>query len=177
MKVTGVVACIMQRTSFDTSACPVARALDYVGDPWSLMLLRDALQGLTRFDHFQKSLGIAPNILKRRLTYLVEAGIFERRPYIERPLRHEYVLTEKGRDFFPVIMSLFAWGSRHIPQSELGYTLGNPTSGEQRTSKLVDAATGEELTPQNTCLLPGKRADEAIIERIAHVNALRTNEL
>ena len=100
MEVAAIVTCIMQRTSFANFKCPAARALDSVGDWWSIMILRDAFQGLTRFDEFQKSLGVAPNILTRRLAHLVEEGIFEKQLYSERPTRHEYLLTDKGRDFF-----------------------------------------------------------------------------
>jgi DNA-binding HxlR family transcriptional regulator len=160
----------MQRTSFAIFPCPAARALNSVGDSWSIMILRDAFQGLTRFDDFQKSLGIAPNILTRRLAHLVEEGIFEKRLYSERPARHEYVLTAKGQDFFPVLMALSTWGGRHAPQEDLAYLLGN-ASGEVLETKLVDARNGEELTPRNTCLLPGPAADEAAHERIARMKA------
>ena len=98
------------------------------------MILRDAFQGLTRFDDFQKSLGIAPNILTRRLAHLVEEGIFEKRLYSERPARYEYVLTAKGQDFFPVLMALSTWGGRHAPQEDLAYLLGN-ASGEKLDAK------------------------------------------
>jgi DNA-binding HxlR family transcriptional regulator len=171
MQVTALVTCIMQRTSFASFKCPAARALESVGDWWSMMILRDAFQGLTRFDEFQKSLGVAPNILTRRLAHLVEEGIFEKRLYSERPARHEYVLTDKGRDFFPVLMALFSWGRRHVPEEDLAFLLGNAASGEERHTRLVDAETGEELTPRNTCLLPGPAAEESDRERIARVRA------
>ena len=113
----------MQRTSFANFKCPAARALDSVGDWWSMMILRDAFHGLTRFDEFQKSLGVAPNILTRRLAHLIDEGLFEKRLYSERPARYEYVLTEKGRDFFPVLMALFSWGRWHVPQEDLAFLL------------------------------------------------------
>src|SRR5271157_6502385 len=89
----------MQRKSFGNMHCPIARSLERVGEWWSILILRDAFHGLTQFDQFQKSLGIAPNMLTRRLNALVEAGLLERRRYTERPPRDEYVLTERGRDF------------------------------------------------------------------------------
>lgn len=171
MQVTSVLTCIMQRTSFANFKCPAARALDSVGDWWSMMILRDAFHGLTRFDEFQKSLGIAPNILTRRLAHLIDEGLFEKRLYNERPARYEYVLTAKGRDFFPVLMALFSWGRRHVPQEDLAFLLGNAASGEERQPMLVDAASGEELKPENTCLLPGPAADEGDRERIARMRA------
>ncbi len=79
--------------------CPIARSLEHVGEWWSILILRDAFRGVTRFEGFRDSLGIAPNILTRRLKALVAAGLLERRRYCERPPRDEYVLTERGRDF------------------------------------------------------------------------------
>src|ERR1700712_2507399 len=104
----------MQRKSFETLQCPVARSLERVGEWWSIMILRDAFYGLTRFDEFQKSLQIAPNILTRRLSALVKAGLLERRRYSERPPRYAYCLTDRGRDFRPVVQALAVWGNRHF---------------------------------------------------------------
>jgi DNA-binding HxlR family transcriptional regulator len=104
----------MQHKSFSDMPCPIARSLERVGEWWSILILRDAFHGLTRFDQFQKSLSIAPNMLTRRLNALVGNGLLERRPYGDRPLRHEYVLTETGRDFRPVLWSLLARGNRHF---------------------------------------------------------------
>lgn len=106
----------MRRKSFAEDRCPVARTLDRVGDPWSMLILRDAGFGSTRFDQFQENLGIAPNMLTRRLETLVEAGLLERRLYSEKPPRHEYVLTAKGHDFQPVLVALKAFGERHYPK-------------------------------------------------------------
>src|SRR5256714_7319538 len=105
----------MQRKSFGTMQCPIARSLQRVGEWWSILILRDALHGLTRFDEFQKGLGIAPNMLTRRLNGLVEAGLLERRRYSEHPPRDEYLLTERGRDFRVVVLALLAWGNRPFP--------------------------------------------------------------
>src|ERR1700743_3975202 len=88
----------MQRKSFGDMPCPIARSLERVGEWWSLLILRDAFHGLTRFDQFQRSLGIAPNMLTRRLNGLVGSGLLERRRYSERPPRDEYILTPLGRD-------------------------------------------------------------------------------
>lgn len=106
----------MTRKSLAEDRCPVARTLDRIGDPWAVLILRDAGFGLTRFDEFEKSLGVAPNILTRRLKALVEAGMFQRRAYSDRPPRFEYVLTGKGRDFGPVISALKTFGDRHYPK-------------------------------------------------------------
>src|SRR4029077_13511880 len=103
----------MRRKRLGNQQCPIARSLERVGERWSMLILRDALNGLTRFDEFQKNLGIAPNMLSRRLAGLVEAGLLERRLYSERPPRDEYVLTPRGREFRPVLLAMLAWGNRH----------------------------------------------------------------
>src|SRR5271154_4943229 len=104
----------MQRKSFGNMHCPIARSLERVGEWWSILILRDAFYGLTRFDQFQTSLGIAPNMLTRRLDALVEAGLLARQLYNKHPPRYEYVLTPRGRDFWPVLVSLMAYGNRHF---------------------------------------------------------------
>src|SRR5476649_1557738 len=123
----------MRRTRFDDRECPVAQALDRIGDWWSLMIVRDALRGLRRFEDFQASLGVARNMLSRRLRALVAAGILAKRGYSARPPRHEYRLTDKGRELMPVMVSLMMWGNRWLA----------PESGA--TTVLVDRATGERL--------------------------------
>ena len=104
----------MQRKSFGAMPCPIARSLERVGEWWSILILRDAFAGMTRFEEFRESLGIAPNMLTRRLNALVEAGLLERQRYSERPPRDEYRLTERGRDFRPVLIAMLAFGNRHF---------------------------------------------------------------
>src|SRR3984885_2949404 len=104
----------MKRKSFEKMQCPVARSLEHVGEWWSILILRDAMHGMTRFDEFQKSLEIAPNILTRRLSALVDAGLLERRQYSQKPPRDDYVLTERGWDFRPVLLALLAFCNRHF---------------------------------------------------------------
>lgn len=106
MKEEGVV----KRTSLEGAACPVARSLDAIGDWWSLLIVRDAFDGLRRFGEFQKSLGLAKNILAARLKTLVAHGILESAPASDGSAYREYVLTEKGRGLFPVIVGLRQWG-------------------------------------------------------------------
>ena len=132
----------MQRKSFEAMSCPIARSLERVGEWWSILILRDAFQGLTRFDEFQKSLDIAPNMLTRRLKALVEAGLLERRRYSERPPRDEYLLTERGRDFRPVLWSLLAWGNKHFAPEGASVLLVDSATGTPADPVLVDRARG-----------------------------------
>lgn len=97
---------------YPTQNCSVARALEVVGERWTLLILRDAFLGVTRFDGFARKLGIGESVLARRLATLVDAGVMERRPY--RGGRFDYVLTDRGRDLFPVIHALLAWGDAHF---------------------------------------------------------------
>ena len=133
-----VTAAHMQRKSFGNMQCPIARSLERVGEWWSILILRDAFHGLTRFDQFQKSLDIAPNMLARRLNALVESGLLERRRYSERPPRDEYVLTERGRDFRPVLWALLAWGNRHFAPEGASVVVVDRKTGAMADPVLVD---------------------------------------
>jgi DNA-binding HxlR family transcriptional regulator len=146
--------------------CPIARSLERVGDEWSVLILRDALYGLTRFDEFQKSLGIAPNILTRRLAALVEAGMLERRQYSEHPPRHEYFLTEAGRDFRTVILAMLAWGNRHFANEGLATIIVDVKSGEVADPILVDRKTGRPLIGPDFKVTPGPAANDTMRRRL-----------
>ncbi|MFF7890246.1 winged helix-turn-helix transcriptional regulator [Streptomyces sp. NPDC020794] len=100
----------MRRTSFAQWPCSIARTMDLLGDWWTPLVLREAFYGIRRFDAFQESLGIARNTLTDRLRRLVEEGLLEKRPYQTEPVRHDYVLTEKGRDFYGVLLVMNRWG-------------------------------------------------------------------
>ena len=98
---------------YEAQVCSIARSLEVVGERWTLLVLRDAFLGVRRFDDFQRSLGVARNVLQTRLERLVEEGILERRLYQDRPPRHEYRLTDKGIDLWPAVFALMRWGDRH----------------------------------------------------------------
>jgi DNA-binding HxlR family transcriptional regulator len=135
----------MQRTSFETLDCPVARALECIGEWWSVLILRDAFLGAARFDDFQKRLGIAPNMLARRLRTLTARGLLERRQYSTRPPRFEYVLTEQGRDFFPVLASLGTWGLQHVAR-DTTVRIADRRSGALLDPIVVDRSTLSPIT-------------------------------
>src|SRR5258708_10974220 len=135
----------MQRKNFGNTECPVARSLERVGEWWSILILRDAFHGLTRFDEFQKSLDIAPNMLTRRLNALVEAGLLKRHRYSKHPPRDEYRLTPRGRDFRPVIVALLAWGNKHFSPEGASVLLVDALTGVAADPMLVDRRTGRPL--------------------------------
>lgn len=148
----------MQRTRFADMPCPIARGLERVGEWWSMLIMRDALHGFTRFDQFQRSLGIAPNILTRRLAALVEAGLLERRRYCERPPRDEYVVTPMGRDFRPVLMALSQWGNRHFAPEGASVMLVDKETGRTADPLLVDRHSGQPLSDPRFAYIPGPAA-------------------
>jgi DNA-binding HxlR family transcriptional regulator len=134
----------MKRTSFADMRCSIAQALEIVGEWWTLLILRDAFFGVTRFDDWQRRLGIARNVLSTRLDSLVAEGILERRRYQEHPPRDEYVLTRKGRDLAPVLESLRTWGDRYAAPD------GPPVL-------LVHDDCGAEVYPVSHCSHCGER--------------------
>jgi DNA-binding HxlR family transcriptional regulator len=147
----------MHHKSFADMACPIARSLERVGEWWSMLILRDAFAGKTRFDEFQTSLGIAPNMLTRRLAALVEAGMLERRPYSERPLRHDYRLTERGRDFRTVLLAMLDFGHRHFPVEGGGARIVDAKTGVTAEAMLVDRRSGKPLVGPDYRIVRGRR--------------------
>ena len=147
----------------------MGRTLERVGDTWSLMILRDALQGVSRFDQFERSLGVAPNILTQRLTALVAAGFLERRPYQDRPVRHEYVLTEMGRDFTPVLTALMAFGNRHFAAEGIASQMVDAATGLPAEPVLVDRRSGKPMDDPDFIYAAGPAAGPVVLERVAQV--------
>jgi DNA-binding HxlR family transcriptional regulator len=156
----------VERKNIGRMQCPIARSLERVGEWWSILILRDAFAGLTRFDQFQASLDIAPNMLTRRLTSLVESGLLERSRYSDRPPRHEYLLTARGRDFRPVVVALFAWGNRHFAPEGASVILVDSKTGKTAEPVLVDRSTGRLLTPERYAFVPGPAANERTRRRM-----------
>src|SRR5471032_2474009 len=141
----------MRRTSYEQMNCSIASALEVVGEPWTLLIVRDAFYGVRRFDDFQEKLGIARNVLTARLKKLVEAGVFRKTAYRLRPLRHEYRLTEKGAALFTVIVGLKQWGDRFGAAARDGRPL-EPV--------LIDGTTGQRVELTNVRAVAGPGADQ-----------------
>jgi DNA-binding HxlR family transcriptional regulator len=136
----------MRRTSFAHWPCSVARTMDLLGDWWTPLVLREAFYGIRRFDEFQQALGIARNTLVDRLRRLVDEGLLEKVPYQTEPVRHDYVLTEKGRDFWPVLAAMMSWGDRWLA-GEAGppITLHHDACGHDTHAEVVCAHCKEPL--------------------------------
>ncbi|GAA3838792.1 MULTISPECIES: helix-turn-helix domain-containing protein [Amycolatopsis] len=156
----------MKRTSFANWPCSIARSLDLLGDAWTSLVLREAFYGVRRFDDFQQSLGIARNTLTDRLRRLVEEGLLERRPYQDEPRRHEYLLTEKGRDFFGVLAALSRWGDRWLAGEEgAPITFHHETCGHDTHAEVVCARCGEPLRADDTRMRLGPGFPERLKSR------------
>lgn len=135
----------MKRTSFAGWPCSVARSVDLLGDWWTPLVLRDAMYGVRRFDDFERSLGLSRNVLSQRLGRLVDEGLLRKVAYQDRPVRYEYRLTDKGRDFFGVVAALMAWGDRWLAEEGPPINLRHTTCGHVTTATVVCSECGEPL--------------------------------
>ncbi|MGH8419857.1 MAG: winged helix-turn-helix transcriptional regulator [Pseudomonas sp.] len=139
-----------KQTSLGTSECPVARTLEAVGDRWSLLIIRDAFDDIRRFSEFQKSLGVAKNILSSRLKALVELGIFNIRSASDGSAYKEYVLTQRGRSVFPVVVAMRQWGEQHLFKDGETHSILLDNEHDQPVTTLeVRAASGKLLGPED----------------------------
>jgi DNA-binding HxlR family transcriptional regulator len=146
----------MERKSFADMDCSVAQCLEVVGEWWSLLIVRDCFLGVSRFDEFQRRLGISRNVLHQRLERLVAAGILERVPYSVHPPRDEYRLTDKGRDLWPVVNAMRQWGDRHAAPKGAPLRLVHRSCGEVADPALVCSACGEPVTSRDVRAVAGE---------------------
>jgi DNA-binding HxlR family transcriptional regulator len=151
--------------------CPIARSLDRVGEWWSILIMRDVFHGMTRFDQFQKSLGIAPNMLTRRLKSLVESGLLQRRLYSEHPPRYEYIATDLGRDFRPVLWTLISWGNKHFSPEGPSVIVVDAATGEVADPIVVDRKSGRTLRAPDFKTAAGPAANARTRARYAAVDS------
>jgi DNA-binding HxlR family transcriptional regulator len=164
----------MLRNDYETQTCTIASALEVVGERWSLLIVRDVMLGLRRFDEIQSDLGVARNVLQTRLTRLIEQGVLERSLYQERPARYEYRLTRKGLDLWPTIVSLMQWGDEHAAPPT-----GRPTLIEHRgcggsvDEHRICTSCGKRLSIQDVRALPGPGAppDHPLLRRRERASA------
>jgi DNA-binding HxlR family transcriptional regulator len=147
----------MSLADWDRDNCSVARALELIGDRHTVLVLREAFVGERRFDRIQRHTGVARNLLSDRLNKLVAHGILTRRPYQERPVRHEYVLTEKGLDLYPVLVSLMQWGMRH-GGGDTPIVLQHKGCGAVVDPHLACPECGEAVGARDMRALPGPDA-------------------
>ena len=150
----------MLRRDYEGQNCSIARALEVVGDRWTLLIVRDVALGLGRFDEFLRSLGIASNVLTDRLNRLVADGVLERVRYSERPQRFEYRLTGKGTELGVAVLALMQWGDRYL--SDEPPRIARRRSDRSPISVRLVAQDGSAVAPGDVELLPGPGARRAV---------------
>lgn len=145
----------VERKSFAQMHCSVAQCLDVVGEWWTLLIVRDAFLGVTRFDDFQQRLGISRNILNQRLARLVDEGILEKVPYSQRPPRYDYRLTAKGHDLWPVLTALRQWGDKYAAPDGPPLQLVHSGCGHVADMATACSACGERIGRRDMTAVAG----------------------
>jgi DNA-binding HxlR family transcriptional regulator len=154
----------VRRASFEHMSCSIARSLEAIGEWWTLLIVRDAFFGVTRFDDFQERLGIARNVLATRLDTLVDHGVLERHCYDEARGRYDYQLTEKGKALWPVLVTLRQWGDEWVMgEGNEPVELVHKTCGQHTTAVLTCDRCGEALTRRKVRLVAGPGLDDPSI--------------
>jgi DNA-binding HxlR family transcriptional regulator len=153
----------VERKSFSEMNCSVAQCLEVVGEWWSMLILRDAFLGVTRFDQFQERLGISRNVLNQRLAHLVDAGVLVKVPYCDHPPRHDYRLTEKGRDLWPVVTTMRQWGDKYAAPNGPPLQVAHKACGEISDVVLTCSVCGQPVGPRDVRAEPGPGAVEPLV--------------
>jgi DNA-binding HxlR family transcriptional regulator len=161
----------VQRISFGDMSCSVAQCLDVVGEWWSLLIVRDAMLGVTRFGDFQVRLGISRNILTQRLNHLVGNGILVRVPYSDHPPRSEYRLTARGRDLWLVVTAMRQWGDRWAAPDGPPVAITHNGCGQVVTAVPVCSHCGEALDARTVSAVPGPGAAPDTFDHTSLVRA------
>lgn len=147
----------MRRTRFDQLPCPIARTTDLVGDWWTPMIMRESFLGCRRFQDYQRNLGLSRAVLTQRLNRLVEEGLLEKHPYETRPLRNEYLLTEKGRAFWDVLAAMWRWGEDWLfDEGRSPVMIIDRETGNEVRPVVVDERTGEQIDVDRLRIVPSR---------------------
>jgi DNA-binding HxlR family transcriptional regulator len=145
----------MGRTAdYSRQSCSIAATLEVIGDPWTLLVIRDAFNGVSRFEQWQDRLGVARNVLAARLKTLVQHGVLEPRLYSERPPRNEYLLTARGKDLYAVLVTLHGWGAKHVyGEAGAGFDMVHRTCGQSLVPRIACGCCGEVVRPRDIALV------------------------
>ncbi|EFC86395.1 helix-turn-helix domain-containing protein [Parafrankia sp. EUN1f] len=158
----------MERKSFADMHCSVAQCLEVIGEWWTMLIVRDAFLGVTRFDEIQRRLGISRNVLNQRLAGLVEAGVLTRVPYQDHPVRYDYRLTDKGRALWPVLTAMREWGDRYAAPDGPPLQLRHTGCGEIMHTALTCSQCGEPVGPRDLRAVAGPGDHDGIIASTRH---------
>lgn len=146
---------VVERKSFAGMHCSVAQCLEVVGEWWTMLIVRDAFLGISRFDEFQERLGISRNILNQRLAHLVEHEVLEKIRYLDHPPRYEYRLTPKGRDLWPVLAAMRQWGDQHAAPDGPPVQMIHKGCGNVADMVMTCSSCGARLDPHDVTAVPG----------------------
>jgi DNA-binding HxlR family transcriptional regulator len=158
----------VERKSFAEIDCSVAQCLEVVGEWWSMLIIRDAFLGVSRFEEFQSRLGISRNILHLRLSSLVDAGVLIRVPYSAHPPRDDYKLTPKGRDLWPVLNAMRQWGDQYAAPDGPPITIVHRSCGEVTNPVLTCDRCGEKVVAQSVDAMAGRGRAPLPARRTVH---------
>jgi DNA-binding HxlR family transcriptional regulator len=156
----------MRRKSFESMNCSVAQTLEVVGEWWTMLIIRDCFLGITRFDDFHRRLGISRNILSDRLDHLVDRGVLDRVAYQDHPLRHDYRLTDKGRDLWLVLTALRQWGDRWEAEDGAPVLIEHRSCGHQATVVPTCSSCHQPLDVRSVRAVPGPGAERRPAEAL-----------
>jgi DNA-binding HxlR family transcriptional regulator len=148
--------------------CPLSTALGYVGEWWTMLILHDCFDGYSRFDQFQDNIGLSSSMLTARLRTLVDQGLLEKRAYQSRPVRYEYLLTEKGHSLRPVLVAMAAWTNSRLDKDERSMILVDTETGEEVEPVLVDATSGRRVDDTRHAFTAGPAAGPEMSARYAN---------
>jgi DNA-binding HxlR family transcriptional regulator len=140
--------------------CSIVRTLDLIGERWTLLVLRESFMGVRRFTDMQRELGVAKNVLSDRLARLVDIGVLEKRQYQDRPARYEYRLTDKGKDLQPAILTLLAWGDKHLAPEGPPTLLVHHDCDHAAEAVVVCSHCGGAITTRNVSAQAGPGATQ-----------------
>ncbi len=155
------------RVRVEDRECPLSTAMSYVGEWWTMLILHDCFDGYTRFDEFEVNIGLSSSMLTTRLKTLVESGILTKRPYQDRPVRHEYVLTDFGRSLRPILVAMAAWRNEQLAPSARAMILVDTETDREVDAVTIDPATGLPVTDQRFVFRAGPAASEQMRARYA----------
>lgn len=155
------------RVRVEDRECPLSTAMSYVGEWWTVLILHDCFDGFTRFDQFEANIGLSSSMLTSRLKALVDNGILTRRAYQERPVRHEYVLTDLGRSLRPILVAMAAWRNEQLAPSERAMVLVDTETGQEVDPVTIDPVTGISVSDPRFAFRSGPAAGEQMRARYA----------
>ncbi|GCD93668.1 HxlR family transcriptional regulator [Embleya hyalina] len=156
----------MRRKSFQEMHCSVAQFLEVGGEWWTMLIVRDAFFGVSRFDDFHDRLGISRNVLTQRLEHLIEHGILERAAYQDKPVRYDYRLTDKGRALWPVLNAMRQWGDEWAAPDGPPVIVTHTPCGHPTTAIHICSACREPLTPETLKATPGPGARDGLLTNL-----------